>query len=125
MGSADSSVWIDYFNGVPVAECDLLDALLGREFVLIGDLILTEVLQGFRTRPDTARLGLSLSRSASVVSGGGKSLSRRPKIVVTCAPEGSRYAKPSTSSSQATASCTGSSCSTPIVISTSWSNTLG
>jgi len=45
----DSSVWIDYFNGAPVAECDLLDALLGRDFVLIGDLILTEVLQGFRT----------------------------------------------------------------------------
>ena len=45
----DSSVWIDYFNGAPVAECDLLDALLGRDFVLIGDLILTEVLEGFRT----------------------------------------------------------------------------
>ena len=30
-------------------ECDALDALLGRELVLIGDLILTEVLQGFRT----------------------------------------------------------------------------
>jgi predicted nucleic acid-binding protein len=45
----DSSVWIDYFNGANSAECDALDALLGRELVLIGDLILTEVLQGFRT----------------------------------------------------------------------------
>ena len=45
----DSSVWIDYFNGTPSAECDALDGLLGRELVLIGDLILTEVLQGFRT----------------------------------------------------------------------------
>jgi predicted nucleic acid-binding protein len=45
----DSSVWIDYFNGVPNAECDALDALLGRELVAVGDLILTEVLQGFRT----------------------------------------------------------------------------
>ena len=45
----DSSVWIDYFNGTPTTECDALDALLGRELVLIGDLILTEVLQGFRT----------------------------------------------------------------------------
>ncbi|AGA89173.1 putative nucleic acid-binding protein, contains PIN domain [Thioflavicoccus mobilis 8321] len=45
----DSSVWIDYFNGVPTAECDALDTLLGNELVLIGDLILTEVLQGFRT----------------------------------------------------------------------------
>jgi predicted nucleic acid-binding protein len=45
----DSSVWIDYFNGAATIECDVLDALLGRELVLIGDLILTEVLQGFRT----------------------------------------------------------------------------
>ena len=45
----DSSVWIDYFNGAATTECDVLDALLGRELVLIGDLILTEVLQGFRT----------------------------------------------------------------------------
>lgn len=45
----DSSVWIDYFNGAPAAECDVLDGLLGRELVLMGDLILTEVLQGFRT----------------------------------------------------------------------------
>jgi len=45
----DSSVWIDYFNGAPSPECDALDELLGRELVLIGDLILTEVLQGFRS----------------------------------------------------------------------------
>jgi predicted nucleic acid-binding protein len=48
----DSSVWIDLFNGTPTAECDTLDALLGRELVLIGDLILTEVLQGFRSEAD-------------------------------------------------------------------------
>ncbi len=45
----DSSVWIDFFNGSVTPQCDALDALLGRELVLIGDLILTEVLQGFRT----------------------------------------------------------------------------
>jgi predicted nucleic acid-binding protein len=43
----DSSVWIDYFRGVPTRESDRLDALLGAEPLLIGDLILTEVLQGF------------------------------------------------------------------------------
>ncbi len=32
----DSSVWIDYFNGAATIECDVLDALLGRELVLIG-----------------------------------------------------------------------------------------
>ncbi|MBK1724911.1 type II toxin-antitoxin system VapC family toxin [Thiocystis violacea] len=45
----DSSVWIDYFNGVVSAQTDALDALLATEPVLIGDLILTEVLQGFRS----------------------------------------------------------------------------
>jgi predicted nucleic acid-binding protein len=44
---ADSSVWIDYFNGAPTPEADLLDDLLGRELVATGDIILTEVLQGF------------------------------------------------------------------------------
>ena len=37
----DSSVWIDYFNGVASPETDTLDALLGQDLVLIGDLILT------------------------------------------------------------------------------------
>jgi predicted nucleic acid-binding protein len=43
----DSSVWIDYFRGDVTAETDRLDALLGREPLATGDLILTEVLQGF------------------------------------------------------------------------------
>ncbi len=43
----DSSVWIDYFNGVINEPTDKLDELLGRELLAVGDLILTEVLQGF------------------------------------------------------------------------------
>jgi predicted nucleic acid-binding protein len=49
---ADSSVWIDYFNGQVTPETDALDDLLGREPILTGDLILTEVLQGFRRDAD-------------------------------------------------------------------------
>jgi predicted nucleic acid-binding protein len=45
----DSSVWIDYFNGVETPETNKLDVLLGVEQIAIGDLILTEVLQGFRS----------------------------------------------------------------------------
>lgn len=45
----DSSVWIDYFNGVETPETNKLDTLLGVEQIAIGDLILTEVLQGFRS----------------------------------------------------------------------------
>lgn len=48
----DSSVWIDYFNGVATPETDLLDRLLGREPVAVGDLVLAEVLQGFRDDAD-------------------------------------------------------------------------
>jgi len=48
----DSSVWIDYFRGTPTPQTDRLDALLGLEPVITGDLILTEVLQGFATDRD-------------------------------------------------------------------------
>ena len=48
----DSSVWVDYFNGTISRETDLLYAVLGTEPVAIGDLILTEVLQGFRSDSD-------------------------------------------------------------------------
>lgn len=43
----DSSVWIDYFNGRDSRETGHLDKTLGSQLVVIGDLILAEVLQGF------------------------------------------------------------------------------
>ncbi|MGI4985183.1 MAG: hypothetical protein ACRYGL_17940 [Janthinobacterium lividum] len=43
----DSSVWIDYFQGMRSPETDKLDALLSTEALLAGDLIVAEVLQGF------------------------------------------------------------------------------
>jgi predicted nucleic acid-binding protein len=48
----DSSVWIDYFNGRETPQTELLDELLGVELLGIGDIILTEVLQGFRADQD-------------------------------------------------------------------------
>ena len=48
----DSSIWIDFFRGTASPETDRLDALLGNEPLLIGDLILTEVLQGFTSERD-------------------------------------------------------------------------
>lgn len=44
----DTSVWIDYFNGKQTGETDTLHGLLGTREIIIGDLILAEVLQGFR-----------------------------------------------------------------------------
>ena len=48
----DSSVWIDYFRGTATPQTDRLDSLLGSEPLVIGDLILTEVLQGFTSDRD-------------------------------------------------------------------------
>ena len=50
----DSSVWIDFFNGVSTPEVERLDGLLGVTPLAIGDLILVEVLQGFRSERDVA-----------------------------------------------------------------------
>ena len=57
----DSSVWIDYFNGRKTWQTDLLEKLLSDVPIIIGDLILTEILQGFRSDNDykTAKSFLS------------------------------------------------------------------
>jgi hypothetical protein len=44
----DSTVWIDYLNGRSTLSTDYLDVALATQPVLVGDLILAEVLQGFR-----------------------------------------------------------------------------
>ena len=53
----DSPVWIDFFRGTVTPQVDVLDRLLGEEPVAIGDLMMTEVLQGFASERDfnTAR----------------------------------------------------------------------
>ncbi len=48
----DSSVWIDYFNGTITPQTNHLDTILGIDEIVIGDLILAEVLQGFRLDKD-------------------------------------------------------------------------
>lgn len=44
----DSSVWIDFFRNRPTPQADWLDRNLGEQTLLVGDLILAEVLLGFR-----------------------------------------------------------------------------
>lgn len=48
----DSTVWVDYFNGVRNPQTDYLDQVADQTPILIGDLILAEVLQGFREDTD-------------------------------------------------------------------------
>lgn len=57
----DTSVWVDYFNGRRTRQTGALDVVLGRELVAIGDLILAEVLQGFRAERDFRRAQQLLS----------------------------------------------------------------
>jgi len=58
----DSSVWINYFNGIITWQTNLLDHYLSNVPVILGDLILAEVLQGFRSDKDyeTAKNFLSV-----------------------------------------------------------------
>jgi predicted nucleic acid-binding protein len=53
----DTSVWVDYFNGLETSPTDRLDQLLGSGRLMTGDLILAELLQGFAKDADyrTAR----------------------------------------------------------------------
>jgi len=69
----DSSVWIDYFRGMPGPETDRLDALLGVEPLATGDLVLTEVLQGFMNDEDFKQ-GKRLMTSLPVVDLVGKDI---------------------------------------------------
>ena len=48
----DSGVWIDYFNGIDNKQTSTLNDTLGIRPVAVGDLMLTEVLQGFREDKD-------------------------------------------------------------------------
>lgn len=69
----DSSVWIDYFRGNATTSVELLDALLGNEPLAIGDLILTEVLQGFDSAREFNR-AKKLLISLEVVELGGQEI---------------------------------------------------
>ena len=49
---ADTSIWIDFFNGKITAETNFLDNALAEGNVIIGDLIMLEILQGIRHDKD-------------------------------------------------------------------------
>ena len=69
----DSSVWVDYFKGTVTPQTEALDRLLGTEPLAIGDLILTEVLQGFDDERDFNQARKMLT-SLTVVKLGGQEI---------------------------------------------------
>ena len=74
----DTTVWIDYFNGRITPETTTLDKILSTEKVVMGDIILAEVLQGFRSDQDfeTARQALIRFSQVSMLN---------PDLAVRCA----------------------------------------
>ena len=66
----DSSVWIDYFRGQSNRQTQLLDSLLGKEPLAVGDLILTEVLQGFTSEREFNQARRLMSSLVMVELGG-------------------------------------------------------
>ena len=75
----DSSVWIDYFNGIQTPQTDWLDSSLGNSPIIIGDLILTEVLQGFQSDKDF-KTAKDLLLGIPYMAMGGQSLSLQSAI---------------------------------------------
>ncbi len=69
----DTSVWIDYFNGVSTWQTEILDDLLTEETVLMGDIILAEILQGFDKDSDF-RLAKEALDPLECMTFGGKEL---------------------------------------------------
>jgi len=69
----DSSVWVDYFNGKQSVETDCLDSLLGKEPVGLGDVVLVEVLQGFR-RDQDYKIAKDLLTTLAVFTLGGQEM---------------------------------------------------
>ncbi|MFH5833934.1 PIN domain nuclease [Halalkalibaculum sp. DA3122] len=69
----DTSVWIDYFNGVENKQTESLDRILSEQSVLLGDIILTEILQGFDSDKEF-RLAKQALDPLDCIHLGGKSL---------------------------------------------------
>lgn len=66
----DSSVWIDYINGSPTQQAEELDRILGIKPIIIGDLVLTEVLQGCSDPKTFKEVAKLLGLADLVVVGG-------------------------------------------------------
>lgn len=66
----DTSVWIDYFNSVNSWQTHYLYTLSGKRRLYVGDLILAEVLQGFRSDRDFKAVKAELLKLAVIDLGG-------------------------------------------------------
>lgn len=58
----DSSVWIDHLRGTTTSQVTKLHAMIGRDPIVVGDVILCEVLLGVPTERDARMVEQSLRR---------------------------------------------------------------
>lgn len=58
----DSTIWVDFFNGTETRLTNYLHDSLGKTHILVGDLIIAEVLQGFRQDSDFERAHVMLTK---------------------------------------------------------------
>ena len=65
-----SSVWIDFFRNTATAQAEWLNANLGVQPILVGDLILAEVLRGFKNDRGFNEAKRLLGRLHQVALGG-------------------------------------------------------
>lgn len=77
----DSSVWIGYFNGKKTSQTDWFDSILGDTPVVMGDLIMTEVLQGFQNDKDF-RVARDILSGMPFMTMGGKVIALESAIII-------------------------------------------
>jgi predicted nucleic acid-binding protein len=66
----DTTVWVDYLNGVSTPQTDWLDQELDRQRLGLTDLILSEVLQGVRDEREAAETRRELLKFEVFTTGG-------------------------------------------------------
>ena len=66
----DTTVWVDYLNGVATPETDWLDEQASRQRLGLLDLMVCEVLQGLATEREASRVLRHLRRFEILESGG-------------------------------------------------------
>lgn len=66
----DTSVWVDFFRNRSTAQSDWLDRNIGTEGLVVGDLVLAEVLRGFKDDRGFEEARRLLGRLEQVTLGG-------------------------------------------------------
>jgi predicted nucleic acid-binding protein len=92
----DSTVWIDFFNGVETPETDWLDRELSEQRLGVLDLIVCEVLQGVSSDEEAEEVLGSCAGWKSSTPVALPSLRQRPATVAPCGLEGERFERLST-----------------------------